>query len=68
MARRRIQQALPWIGIAAVVLTQGSILLAIALVSLAGVGVFPEDGPYHFEAASGFSLLFSVATRVLAVG
>lgn len=40
----------------------GAVVFALAMASMAGVGVFPQDGPYHFEVASGLYVLFSVAT------
>lgn len=46
----------------------GAVLFGLALVSMGAVGVFPQDGPYHFEAAAGFYLLFSIAVLVYAVG
>lgn len=46
----------------------GGALFAVSLLSMAGVGVFPQDGPYHFEVAAGFYLLFSVAVVVTAAG
>lgn len=46
----------------------GAVLFVVTMASMAGVGVFPQDGPYHFEVAAGFYLGFSVATPVYGVG
>jgi hypothetical membrane protein len=38
------------------------------MASMAGVGVFPQDGPYHFEVAFGLYILFTVAAVVFGGG
>jgi hypothetical membrane protein len=46
----------------------GAVIFGVAMASMAGVGVFPQDGPYHFEVAFGLYILFTVAAVVFGVG
>jgi len=46
----------------------GATVFGVSMASMAGVGVFPQDQPFHFEVASGLYLLFSIAAIVYAVG
>lgn len=46
----------------------GAGIFGMAMASMAGVGVFPQDGPYHFEVAFGLYMLFTVAAVVFGVG
>lgn len=46
----------------------GAVVFAVSMASMAGVGFFPQDGPYHFEVASGFYMLFSVALLIYGPG
>ncbi|MFB6074227.1 MAG: DUF998 domain-containing protein [Haloarculaceae archaeon] len=46
----------------------GAIIAGFALLSMAGVGVFPQSTALHFPAAAGFYLLFSVAAWAYGAG
>jgi len=46
----------------------GAGAFALSMLAMAGVGVFPQDGPFHVEAAVSFYLLFSVAAMVYGTG
>jgi len=46
----------------------GATVFGVAMASMAGVGIFPQNQPFHFAVASGLYLLFSVAAIVYAVG
>lgn len=48
--------------------TAGAGAFALSMLSMAGVGVFPQDGPFHFQVAVGFYLLFSIAAGTYGVG
>ena len=51
-----------------VVARVGAAIFGVSMASMGGVGVFPQDGPFHFEVAAGFYLLFSVALLVYGPG
>lgn len=46
----------------------GAGIFGLAMASMAGVGLFPQDGPYHFEVAFGLYILFTVGAVVFGVG
>lgn len=46
----------------------GAVLFGISMALMGGVGVFPQNGPYHFEVAAGFYMFFSVALLVYGPG
>lgn len=46
----------------------GSGIFVVAMAAMGGVGVFPQDGPYHLQVAVGFYTLFSVAALIVALG
>jgi len=46
----------------------GSVLFAVSMLSMGGVGVFPQDQAFHFEVAAGFYLLFSLAVLIFGAG
>jgi hypothetical membrane protein len=46
----------------------GAVVFGLAMASMAGVGVFPQDRPLHFEVAVGLYMLFSVAGIVYGAG
>lgn len=37
----------------------GAVVFGVSMLSMGGVGVFPQDGPFHFQVAVGFYMLFS---------
>lgn len=46
----------------------GVAVFGLSMLAMGGVGLFPQDGPYHFEVAVSFYTLFSVATIVYGAG
>lgn len=46
----------------------GTGVFVAALLSMGAVGVFPQDGPYHFQVAVGFYMLFSLGALLSAIG
>jgi len=46
----------------------GAVVYAIAVLAMAGVGVFPQDRALHFPMAGGFYLLFTVAFWIYGAG
>lgn len=46
----------------------GAAVFGLAMASMAGVGLFPQDKPFHFEVAVGLYMLFSLAALVFGVG
>jgi len=50
-----------WLGSRHPLERLGAVVYGIAVLSMAGVGVFPQDRALHFPMAAGFYLLFTVA-------
>lgn len=50
-----------WLGSGHVLERIGAVVYAVAVLAMAGVGVFPQDRALHFPMAAGFYLLFTVA-------
>jgi hypothetical membrane protein len=50
-----------WLGSEHVVERIGAVVYGVAVLAMAGVGVFPQDRSLHFPMAAGFYLLFTVA-------
>jgi hypothetical membrane protein len=46
----------------------GAILFGVTVALLAGIGIFPQDSPYHFQVAAGFYTLFTVSALVYGAG